>query len=114
MLDHTLKRFKAELNTAMENVLEFRRIIKKYFLCNQALEDSDEDMQVHDDGRGVGSGLRGRISKKYEQEGMGALKVTNSDFMLNLKRCQQELTTVRQRFKHTMNILMKGLSITEN
>ena len=44
MLDSTLKRFKTELNTAMENVLEFRRIIKKYFLCFEAEEDSDEDL----------------------------------------------------------------------
>ena len=42
---------------------------------------------MHDDGRGVGSGIRGRISKKYEQEGLGLLKVASPDFMLNLKKC---------------------------
>ena len=45
---------------------------------------------------------------------MGALKVANQDFIHNLKLCIQELATVRGRFKHTMQILMKGLSITEN
>ena len=115
MLDHTLRHFKTELNTAMDNVLEFRRICKKYFLCRVPGEDdSDDELMMHDDGRGAGSGLRGHKRRRFEQEGMGLLKVATSDFMPNLKKCQQELTTVRQRFKHTMNILMRGLSITEN
>ena len=45
---------------------------------------------------------------------MGLLKVANADFMATLKSCSKELQTVRHRFKHTMQILMKGLSITEN
>ena len=34
--------------------------------------------------------------------------------MANLRSCIQDLTTVRQRFRHTMQIIMKGLAITEN
>ena len=45
---------------------------------------------------------------------MGLLKVNSPDFMANLQIFIQELTTVRKRFKQTMKILMKGLSITEN
>ena len=101
LLDHTLRHFKRELSNAMENVLEFRRICKKYFLSRQPGEDlsDDEDME------------RNR-QRRYEAEGMGLLKVESGDFMANLKKCVQELSTVRQRFKHTMQILMKGLSIT--
>ena len=47
MLDHTLRHFKRELNNAMDNVLDFRRICKKYFLYRGAgEEDSDEEMAI--------------------------------------------------------------------
>ena len=116
MLDHTLRHFKRELSTAMENVLEFRRICKKYFLCKVADEADSEDelMEYGDGGRGNNSCTRGPQRRRYEREGMGLLRLHSSDFLANLKLCIQELTTVRQRFKHTMNILVKGLAITEN
>ena len=111
MLDHTLRYFKRELNTAMDNVIEFRRICKKYFLCKVPGEEDDDDEAM--EGRSA-TGLQGSKRRRNEREGMGLLKVTSPDFMGNLRLCVQELVTVRTRFKHTMQILMKGLSITEN
>ena len=59
----------------MENVLEFRRIINKYFLCKVAGdEDSDEELLYGESGSG---GLKGGRMRKYESEGMGLLKVAN-------------------------------------
>ena len=43
MLDHTLRAFKKELNSAMENALHFRAICKKYFLCKVPGEDDSDD-----------------------------------------------------------------------
>lgn len=44
MLDKSLNSLRKELNNAMENVLEFRRITKKYFLCKVPGDsDSDDD-----------------------------------------------------------------------
>ena len=112
MLDQSKRNFKRELNTAMENVLDFRKIVKKYFLCKVAgEEDSDEELLYSEAGSG---GLKGSRMRRYEQEGMGLLKVANPHFMSNLKNCFSELTTVRTRFKHTMNILMRILSNIES
>ena len=117
MLDHSLRHFKRELNNAMDNVLDFRRICKKYFLTKAPGEmDSDEEMLLaYDDGGidGGPTGSRAHRRSKQANEGMGLLKVSSNQFGDNLKACLQELTTVRKRFKHTMAILMKGLSITE-
>ena len=91
MLDHTLRHFKRELNNAMDNVLDFRRICKKYFLYRAAgeAEDSDEEMMSLFHG---GSGnTRGSRMRKYEREGMGLLKVANADFMATLRQCAKEL-----------------------
>ena len=61
MLDHTLRYFKRELNNAMESVLDFRRICKKYFLYRGVgEEDSDEEMFY---GNGY---TRGSRMRKYE------------------------------------------------
>ena len=112
MLDHTLRHFKRELNNAMDTVLDFRRICRKYFLCKVPGEEDSDDELFYGGSSGVGN--KGNMRRRYEKEGMGALKVANQDFIHNLKLCVQELATVRARFKHTMQILMKGLSITEN
>ena len=115
MLDKTLNSLRKELNNAMANVLEFRRICKKYFLCKVPGFDldSDDEMEEHGRGREI-SGPRGRRRIKFEQEGMGLLRLDSPQFMKHLRECLQDLSTVRQRFKHTMAIIMKGLSITEN
>ena len=82
MLDHSLRHFKRELNNAMDNVLEFRRICKKYFLCKVPgdNEDSDDEMLYGAAGTGTGK-YRGSRLRRYEKEGMGLLKVGNADFM---------------------------------
>ena len=83
MLDHTLRHFKRELNNAMDTVLDFRRIIRKYFLCRvPGEEDSDDELFY---GASGGAGNKGNLQRRYEKEGMGALKVANSDFIHNLK-----------------------------
>mmetsp|Transcript_27372 Transcript_27372/g.34026 ORF Transcript_27372/g.34026 Transcript_27372/m.34026 type:complete len:98 (-) Transcript_27372:166-459(-) len=97
MLDKTLNSLRKELNNAMENVLSFRRICKKFFLCKVPGEviDSDEEM-MGEEGRGREiSGPRGPRRRKFEQEGMGLLRVGSSDFMTNLRACTQEMTNVR-------------------
>ena len=87
MLDHTLRHFKRELNNAMDNVLDFRRICKKFFLCKVPGEDdSDEEVEYGGDNM-TGRNNRGRRLRRYEKEGMGLLKVENNDFMPNLKKC---------------------------
>ena len=48
--------------------------------------------------------------RRYEQEGMGLLKVAKHDFMHNLGECKKDLSEVRKRFTHTMKILMRILS----
>lgn len=59
MLDVKYRYMRRELNNIMTNVLEFRRICKKYFLCNN-LEDFDGD-----------SGLK--MAEKIQNEGIGLL-----------------------------------------
>ena len=53
MLDHTMRYFKREMNSAMENVLDFRKICKKYLLCKarNGEDDSDDDMLNNGKGR---------------------------------------------------------------
>ena len=90
MLDKSLNSLRKELNNAMANVLEFRRICKKYFLCKVAgdMMDSDDEMLGEEHGRGREiSGPRGRRRIKFEQEGMGLLRVDSPQFMASLRGC---------------------------
>ena len=91
MLDHSLRHFKRELNNAMDNVLDFRRICKKYLLNKASGDhnlDSDEEMLTYDNtGFGGGQTCRGPARKRYEREGVGLLKVHSPDFTDRLKEC---------------------------
>lgn len=71
MLDKSLNSLRKELNNAMDNVLEFRRICKKYFLCKLPgdLDSDEDDMMV--EGRGATASVRGSRRRKFEREGMG-------------------------------------------
>ena len=97
----------------MDAALDFRRITKKYFLCKLPGDiDSDDDDMMED--RGPAAGVHGAKRRKFERDGMGQLRVANSNFMANLKSLIEELNETRRRFRHTMQIIMKGLAITEN
>ena len=77
MLDHSLRHFKRELNNAMDNVLDFRRICKKYFLTRAPGDmDSDEEMLLaYDDGGidGGPTGSRAHRRSKQANEGMAVM-----------------------------------------
>lgn len=81
MLDKSLNALRKEINNAMENVLDFRRICKKYFFCKLPGDPDSDEEELR------GSGIRGSHRMKFESEGMGQLRVTNSDFMANLRLC---------------------------
>ena len=85
ILDHTLRQFKKELNNAMDTVLDFRRICRKYFLCKVPGEEDSDDELIYG-GPGM-AGNKGNLQRRYEKEGMGALKVANQDFIHNLNLC---------------------------
>ena len=74
----------------MDNVLDFRRICKKYFLYRAPNDASDSDEEMSQFHGGSGN-TRGSRMRKYEREGMGLLKVASADFMATLKQCAKEL-----------------------
>lgn len=97
-LDHYMWVVKKEVSGLMETVMDFRKLCKKYL---HSYIDRDDDSDEEMDG-----------SKHNRHQKEGLLKVNSRDYIETQTIFYQDLSTVRKRFKKTMQILMKGMSST--
>lgn len=107
MLDAASKYMRRELTHVLEAVLEFRRIVKKYLLCDTLVDSEDSDVPME---------YVGELStrKVAEEEGIGLLKVHSPTFSQMRADCSTDFKRLQKKYKATMIVTMNTLKKSQH